>query len=161
MKSHINWLSLGDRNISFFHMSTVIKRRTNKILKLLNSDQSWTLNLSKIEQTLTNHLKKFFTATSQAPASEKHTLSNLNFPKFNEINNNLLNQTPSELEIRKVVDSIGPLKIPGEDRLYAIFYQQKWEIVRSKLIYEIQIAFQTSSIPEDWGNTLICLIPKV
>lgn len=34
MKSRINWLSLGDKNTTFFHMSTVLNRRFNKILRL-------------------------------------------------------------------------------------------------------------------------------
>lgn len=39
MKSRINWLSLGDKYIVFFHMFTIIKR-SNKILKLLKPDQT-------------------------------------------------------------------------------------------------------------------------
>lgn len=35
MKCRINWLTLGDGNTTFFHTTTIIKRKSNKILKLL------------------------------------------------------------------------------------------------------------------------------
>lgn len=41
MKSRLQWLTLGDRNIAFFHATTLNKRRRNKILQIQKLDQSW------------------------------------------------------------------------------------------------------------------------
>lgn len=35
-KSRVEWLKAGDKNTMFFHLSTVIRRRRNKVEELLN-----------------------------------------------------------------------------------------------------------------------------
>lgn len=41
MKSRSNWLQDGDRNTRFFHVSTLVNRRKNKIFALKNSVGEW------------------------------------------------------------------------------------------------------------------------
>lgn len=42
MKFRINWLTLVDKNNSFFHTSTITRRRRNKILSLEMDDDTTT-----------------------------------------------------------------------------------------------------------------------
>lgn len=69
--------------------------------------------------------------------------------------------TPDEFEIKKALNSIGPLKSPGHDGLHAVFYQKNWEITKGKIISSIQHIFHTGEILVSWGDTLLCLIPKL
>ena len=43
LKSRMNWMVLGDRNASFFffHVSTIVRRRRNRISCLKNSVGEW------------------------------------------------------------------------------------------------------------------------
>jgi hypothetical protein len=40
-KSRCNWISFGDRNTSYFHTKTIIRRQRNKIKALKNELQVW------------------------------------------------------------------------------------------------------------------------
>ena len=41
MKSRINWMIQGDRNTSFYHVSTLIRRKHNKILNIKDGQGEW------------------------------------------------------------------------------------------------------------------------
>lgn len=88
-------------------------------------------------------------------------LSNNNFPYLNSGNAINLTGIPSEIEIKNAVYNSNPLKTPGEYGLHVIFYQTNWNVVKNKLVTEIQEIFTQYYIPSLWGNTLLCLIPKV
>lgn len=45
MKSRIDWVSLGDRNNYFFHISALNRRRRNKITQILDIKQNWISDL--------------------------------------------------------------------------------------------------------------------
>ena len=40
-KSRINWLIAGDRNTAFHHMSTIVRRRRNRISRIKNDMGEW------------------------------------------------------------------------------------------------------------------------
>lgn len=56
LKSRITWLALGDRNTSFFHRTTLIRHRKNRITQLLREDGTWILNPSDIVLEINNYL---------------------------------------------------------------------------------------------------------
>ncbi|KAF7803052.1 reverse transcriptase [Senna tora] len=124
-KSRINWLSLGDRNTSFFHASTINRRRRNS-----------------------------FTSTFPLKPTP-------NLPIFNTDFSDSLILPPPISEIRSVTFSLPPLKAPGKDGFHVIFFQKSWDIIQHSLFNEINKVFSSSSIPKEWGETLISLIPKI
>ena len=64
-------------------------------------------------------------------------------------------------EIFAAVSSIGALKVPGPDRLHAIFYQTYWNEIKSSVINVIQDFFTNKSSLQEINRTNIALIPKV
>lgn len=89
------------------------------------------------------------------------TLSDTNFPKFNNIYHTHLINIPNEVEIKKALESINHLKTSGEDDLHVVFYQKNWDIVKQQIIPAIQDTFISETIPNSWGKTLLCLISKI
>ena len=44
LKSRVGWVAEGDRNTKFFHTSTIVRRRANKIVRLRNSVGEWIID---------------------------------------------------------------------------------------------------------------------
>ncbi|KAL8129710.1 hypothetical protein V2J09_018865 [Rumex salicifolius] len=49
-KSRQDWLKLGDRNMAFFHASTVIRRRRNQISSLQINEGTWIVDKVELEE---------------------------------------------------------------------------------------------------------------
>ena len=41
LKSRVNWMIQGDRNTAFYHVSTLVRRKRNKILSIKDSMGEW------------------------------------------------------------------------------------------------------------------------
>ena len=64
-------------------------------------------------------------------------------------------------DVRKALFDIGDLKAPGPDGLHAIFYKRFWPMLGEDLIEEVLKAINTCTIPDDWNDTAIVMIPKI
>ena len=68
LKSRINWMILGDRNTSFYHISALARRKRNFIIAIKNDVGVW---LTK-EREVANHFREGFIkvyTTSQVVAT--------------------------------------------------------------------------------------------
>ncbi|KAL8137127.1 hypothetical protein V2J09_003128 [Rumex salicifolius] len=59
-KSREKWIALGDRNTAFFHTSTVIRRRRNRIEMLRDDDGSWVSDASALESMVTQYYQRLY-----------------------------------------------------------------------------------------------------
>lgn len=50
MKTRTNWLIVGERNTTFFHLSTMIRRLANQISCVKNKDDEWIYNVEEVKQ---------------------------------------------------------------------------------------------------------------
>ena len=50
LKSRVNWLVQGDRNTTFFHVSTLVRRKRNQIMAIKNSVGDWIYEESDIKE---------------------------------------------------------------------------------------------------------------
>ena len=41
LKSQVNWMIQGDRNTSFYHVSTLVKRKRNQIMAIKDACGEW------------------------------------------------------------------------------------------------------------------------
>ena len=60
LKSRVNWMVQGDRNTSFYHVSTLIRRKHNKILNLKDSQGERINDLTAVMEHVQNSFSKLF-----------------------------------------------------------------------------------------------------
>ena len=56
LKSQINWTVQGDRNTSFFHLSTLVRRKRNRITAIKNRVGEWLME----EENIANYIQRGF-----------------------------------------------------------------------------------------------------
>lgn len=62
-KSHSKYISLGDKNTRFFHISTLNKRRKIKINALKNTDGNWITEKEGIKSIILDYFSDLFRKT--------------------------------------------------------------------------------------------------
>ncbi|GLT58567.1 hypothetical protein SLA2020_314490 [Shorea laevis] len=159
MKSRTNWIVDGDRNSKFFHLSTIRHRNHNKIHCLRISDENWICDQDSIINLIRNHFIHLF--TSSLDYSYHDSFSNLGVAVVEPHNLTFLDNPPTEKEIQDALFGLKPFKAPGPDGLHPGFFQRMWDSVRSTICSDIGNIFSSTSIPADWNECLITLIPKI
>lgn len=109
MKARIQWLTLGDKNTSFFNTVAVNKRRKNKIMQLQKEDNTWITNESKIIKEMCSYLKSTYDSNvlEVSPTLDQHNIQPNNLTEDHHLG---LITTPDEQEIKHALFSINPLK---------------------------------------------------
>ncbi|KAM1727381.1 hypothetical protein ACFX12_018028 [Malus domestica] len=157
-KSRVKWLQEGDRNTRFFHLSTIIRRRRNKIEGLWNNDGVWVEDKEDLKQIAVHHFCSLFAYSFYGTSNG--VMPNL----FSYVDQSLLGALKEDVSLQEVKDSlfsIGALKALGPDGYPAAFFQNFWELCSSDILCLITECFKKGSIPDGLGSTLITFIPKV
>jgi hypothetical protein len=159
VKSRYNWLIQGDRNTAFFHSSTLVRRKRNRILSIKDNMGNW-IHLEADIATLVRKgfMDLFCTSMCSAPRS----IWSINNWKacILEGDSLTLSQPISSSEVKVVLWSMKPFKAPGPDGLHAGFFQRTWATIKESVVKEVQGIFNCGVIPEYLNQTLITLIPK-
>ena len=61
IKSRLNWTTFGDRNTSFFHTSTVVRRHRNRIRAIKNNVGEWITDEEGVKDHSHSGFMKLFT----------------------------------------------------------------------------------------------------
>ncbi|CAL8166302.1 unnamed protein product [Prunus armeniaca] len=157
-KSRNTWLREGDRNTKFFHLSTVIRRRRNKLEGLNNDDGVWVIEKSGMKQIVYEYFQGLFNVSVSTGA---YSLLPYLFPQLDCDELASLSVIVTELEIKHSLFAIGGLKTPGPDGFPAIFHQNFWDLCSSDISSVVKDCFISASLPEHLNDTLIALVPKV
>ena len=64
VKSRYNWLIQGDRNTRFFHISTLIRRKRNKISCLKDDQGNWVRDEHGVVKLVRSGFVKLFSSNS-------------------------------------------------------------------------------------------------
>lgn len=158
-KSREKWVARGDRNTKFFHMSTIIRRRRNRVDMLKNDENRWISDAHELEELVITYFKKLYsledveTDTQSLPARGFVCLTNQEYTN--------LNKPFSAEEVEKSVRAMGSFKAPGPDGLQPVFYQRCWETVGASVVRFVRLFFETGKLPENTNDALVVLIPKV
>lgn len=59
-KSQLDMIRNGDRNTTYYHTSTIIRRRFNRIKTLKDPDGIWYSDPSQVKNLVVNHFKTLF-----------------------------------------------------------------------------------------------------
>ncbi|KAJ6302776.1 hypothetical protein OIU77_016797 [Salix suchowensis] len=108
-KSRNTWLKEGDRNTHFFHLSTIIRRRRNKIEGLQNANGDWVTDMCGMKDVVVNYFHELF---SNSRMSGDYNLIPQLFSKLEEADLDGLRSDVSNEKIHQSLFSIGGLKSP-------------------------------------------------
>jgi hypothetical protein len=137
-KSRESWLTYKDLSTKYFHLSTLIRRRSNAVNFLKLDSGVWVSSRTEIGDHFSAHFTNIFTSTNPHIEPEMQNL----FPLIIiEEENDLLSSIPAEEEILDALASLGSTKAPGPDGFTALFFKKYSEILE-KMSYS---AFGCSS----------------
>ncbi|KAL8140802.1 LOW QUALITY PROTEIN: hypothetical protein V2J09_006823 [Rumex salicifolius] len=121
-KSRETWLKEGDKNTSFFHASTIIRRKRNKIEAIPNDNGDWVESKDGIKAITTSFFRNHYTLPLEDlnPISIPHGC----FPIIHESIWNSITTPFRDEEILHALCQMGTLKAPGLDGYQPIFFQK-------------------------------------
>lgn len=125
-KSRELLLKTGDQNSKFFHLSTIIRHRRNKI-NCIKEDESWMNEEGEIADYFKSRFEDLFASNHPKLSLD---IDNLLWEKLTEENNNILARTPLKEEIKACIWSLHLLKSPSPDGFSGLFYRCYWNIVK-------------------------------
>ncbi|KAF7835276.1 reverse transcriptase [Senna tora] len=154
-KARLDWLNLGDSNTSFFHASVIKRRRINRITVLKGNVGNWINDYQGIKNHVVEYFTKYFTGV---PIEEFPT--EIRMKTIDQSIHNSLETIPSSEEIRRALWDLKPYKAAGIDGFQPGFFQKCWGFLGEDICREVKSVFVNATIPSEWNQTMICLIPK-
>lgn len=157
-KSRVKWLTLGDLNTKFFHITTLNKCRKLKINLLKDESGNWLSNPEDIKTHIQLYFSNLFKQGENFIFDHWKDVTSIWFTRDD---NQLLQNPITNQDVWHAIKSIKAFKAPGTDGLQAIFYRQNWNIVGPSVCAFVQQCFNTKNIPEEVNATQVVLIPKL
>ncbi|XP_050379552.1 uncharacterized protein LOC126796881 [Argentina anserina] len=157
-RSRVKWLTTGDSNTRFFHLSTLHRRQRNQILKIQNDLEVWVVGESNIRLEFESQFKKIFTSTG--PRDWGESLCGLSQSIIPEMNDVLLKPFSLE-EVKVATFQLGALKAPGPDGFPGLFYHKYWDIVNEIVATTARDFVRGRICLQGINQTHIVLIPKI
>lgn len=159
LKSRLNVANFGDRNTSFFHMSTVVRCHRNKIRCIKDSVGNLIMNNNEIKEHIRNGFKDLYT-TELCSAPMSSAVSEFAYCHLSNEKSCRISKNVTDEEIRSCLWDLKAFKAPGQNGLHAGFFQHFWEDVKHSVCLEINEVFAKGFVPKNLNETLVTLIPK-
>jgi len=153
-----NGSSLGMKNSSFFHAQTIIRRKKNRIHKLLLSNGIWSSDNSILQEEAKKFYKNLLCSNHPHQNCAYHEG---NHPTLTEPDLNSLTHPVSKIEVAAALNSMKPFKALGLDGFQCIFFKQYWHSVGDDIFKLVHLAFETGHFDPAISDILIALIPKI
>jgi len=74
LKSQINWMIQGDRNTSFYHVSTLVRRKRNQIMAIKDTYGEWIAKENTVQEYIRSRFAGIY-LTSLVSASVTYNLN--------------------------------------------------------------------------------------
>lgn len=158
-KARTQWLRDGDRNTSYYHTKTNIRRRRSRVKSLKNDNNLWVENDEEVKAMVNEFFKGLFREEEverHRTAGQPHSWPLVSSEEWQQVCRAV---TPEE--IKAAMLSIGGLKAPGSDGFPAIFYHKNWEIIGEEVIRDVGEMWQDPGKIMKVNQTLITLISKI
>lgn len=161
-KARVDWNLKGDANTAFFHRTTLMHRRRNRILQITDRDNETYTTDNQIRRVFTLHYSTLWATNDAINAS------NLLFLPFTrkldpEAHDVLCRPFSSEEILILILRALHQLpngKAPGPDGYHAEFYRTYWSVLGPGLLSALQAFHIKPELPSSWGSTYLCFIPK-
>lgn len=155
-KSRNDWLKHGDSNTKFFHTSTLIRRRRNRIEALQNDRGEWIEDKVKLRDHAISFYKELFTSDPESGGE----LMRGCFPPLNKHMRRSLAADFTLEDTANALKGMGSMKAPGPDGYQHIFFKQTWEVTGQALYQFAQRTLEGVEVSLDVAEVLLVLIPK-
>ncbi|XP_075099921.1 uncharacterized protein LOC142176378 [Nicotiana tabacum] len=120
LKSRVNWLSEGDANTKFFHISILNRRRRNRIISLEDEVGTNIQDPNDIKNTILNYVTTIYTTEHHSSMNKSHISDSDNVLTTRE--QSTINSTVRLYKIKCPLFSFKPWKAHGLDVLHPFFY---------------------------------------
>ncbi|XP_056688793.1 uncharacterized protein [Spinacia oleracea] len=157
-KSRVEWIKNGDRNTTFFHLSTIVRRWRNKIAAIKGNKGDWVFDSQSVKDIIVGYFTDLFTEEGEP---ESFDVPYDVFPEIPQREWESLEKPYTRMEIEFVVKNMGALKAPGPDGFQALFYQKNWELVCSSVYDMVIPVLEGKGMPANVNDTHIVLLPKI
>ena len=115
-------LLLGDRNTSYFHIMTVVRRQRNKIRCIMDRTGEWIYDEAKIKDHIQDGFSKLYTS-KMCMVSIESLVANFSCYMLFEEESRWMGREVDDEEIKTALWSLKPFKAPGPDGIHAGFFQ--------------------------------------
>ena len=160
LKSRVNWMIQGDRNTTFYHVSTLVRWKRNQILSIKDPMGEWVHEESAIKEVVRSGFNAIYTTSFVVGSRGDPVLSQWQARLTSEEKESI-GGAASEEEIKSALWSLKAFKAPGPDGLHAGFFHRFWLIVGNSVVDVIKKVFADKVVPNYLNITLIALIPKI
>jgi hypothetical protein len=159
-KSREKWLDEGDRNMKYFHNSTLYNRSKSKISAIKNHSGIVSDKPSEIAETFVKHFQNTSNNYEGSNRIAQDKLLKV-IPKIVTMEDNkVLNKPISLEEVKLVVFEMNPDKSPGPDGFQVFFYKKCWDIIGVDLWKAIEASRNGGALLSEINHSFITLIPK-
>lgn len=152
------WLTLGDANTGFFHVTTKVRKAKNRMTIIEDDNGSPWYEEDQISRVICDFYDKLFQSTN---FDGVETVTEALQPCISQQQNEELIRDPTPKEIKDATFAIHPDKAQGPDGFSASFFQSNWETVGPAVVKEIQQFFSSGQISQNINTTYVRLIPKI
>ena len=160
LKSRLNWMIQGDRNTSFYHVSTLARRKRNIIASIKTEEGVWVTEEKEVMDYFRRGFLNLYTTSQVKVQWTPHLTRQWQVQLSDEVSNSLAAMvTPKE--IKDALWSMQQYKAPEPDGLSMGFFQRFWMIVGNSVREEVEKVFLTKKVPGYLNKTHIVLIPKI
>ena len=112
LKSRINIAAFGDRNTSYFHVNTVVRRKRNKIRCLKDGMGEWIIEEEAVKEHILNGFKKLY-STGLEMSHIFSPVSEFVGSFLSEEERNWMGREVSDEYVRTGLWALKPFKAPG------------------------------------------------
>jgi len=123
MKTRSNWIVHGERNTSFFHLTTLIRRSFNKITCIENENGILTHDMEEVKSLFLDGFKSLY-KTEMVSSSISYQVDMGWCVQIAQANVEALSLLPSDLEISNALFAMKPFKALGPDGIHVAFFQR-------------------------------------
>lgn len=157
-KSRIDWIKNGDKNTTFFQLSTITRRWKNRVAAIKGDDGEWIYDKDSVKSHIVNYFETLFTEDGMG---DLLVIPQDVFPELPNREWDLLASPYSTVEIDLVIKQMDALKAPGPDGYQALFFQKNWELLARSVHEMVLSVLEGKGMPAKLNDTHIVLIPKI